>query len=221
LTLPDEQRRRLSDALSPDERARADRYAHRLAREQFVCARALLRQILSRYLDHPPNRIRIECSGTGKPLLPGRPLHFNVSHSGDLALIAITRRGEVGVDVERVRSLPSYLEMAARYFTPGETAALFSLPAGLSEEAFFHVWTRKEAFLKALGLGLSHGLERFEVSVPPDDPARVLHIDGDRRAGTRWSLCALHPAPTYVAALAIEGRDLQVVHRRWENEARS
>jgi 4'-phosphopantetheinyl transferase len=94
--------------------------------------------------------------------------------------------------------------MAERFFTPAEAAALRSLPADRSSEAFFHIWTRKEAFLKALGLGLSHGLERFAVAVPPDEPVRILHIDGDPAAGARWSLSELAPARGYVGALAIE-----------------
>lgn len=216
LSVPDELRPCLLDLLSPDERQRASRYAHRLAREQFITARAFARVVLSRYLSTQPRRIRFELTGTGKPVLPGRPLHFNISHSHEIGLIAVTRRDEVGIDIERVRSMPTYLDMAGRYFTATEALAIRGLPTPVSEEAFFHVWTRKEAFLKAIGLGLSHGLERFEVSVPPDDPARILHIDGDHGAGAGWAMRTLHPAPGYVAALALYGGDFQVMHHAWK-----
>lgn len=218
LSVPEELKRRLTEILSPDERERANRYAHRAAREQFATARAFVRLVLARYLGTHPRRIRFEQTNTGKPMLPGRPLHFNVSHSHELGLIAVTRRGEVGIDIERVRTMPTFLDMAGRYFTPCESSAIRDLPRTVSEEAFFHVWTRKEAFLKAIGLGLSHGLERFAVSVPPDNPARILHIDGDRCAGKRWHLRGLVPSPGYVAALAIESADVQVTQQQWQDE---
>jgi 4'-phosphopantetheinyl transferase len=209
-----EQLAALYATLAADESDRADRYRHEPSRQQYVQARATLRALLGRYLGAPPAGLHFTHSAQGKPALPGGGLHFNVSHTHGLALIAVTREGEVGVDVERVRNHPTHLDLAARYFTPAEAAALRRLPAGASEEAFFHVWTRKEAFLKAVGLGLAHGLERFEVSVPPDDPARVLHIDGDPAAGARWSMVALAPAPGYVGTLAIEGR-VRVELREW------
>jgi 4'-phosphopantetheinyl transferase len=138
-------------------------------------------------------------------------LYFNVTHSHEVGLIAFTRRAEVGIDVERVRAYPGHLDMADRYFTPREVTALERLPPGAREHAFYHIWTRKEAFLKATALGLSYGLERFEVSVPPDDPARILHIDGDHAAAARWSITALSPASGYVGALAIEGTGHRIV----------
>jgi 4'-phosphopantetheinyl transferase len=205
LERPAEEIARLRELLADDERERAGRYLHRPAREQFIAARAGLRLLLGRYLALDPACITFTHGRTGKPALAGGGLYFNVSHTQGLALIAVTRRGEVGVDVERLRAMPTHLDMAGRFFSPGEAAALRRLPPGATEAAFYHVWTRKEAFLKATGLGLAHGLERFEVSVPPDDPARIRHIDGDPAAGARWSLTALEPAPGYVGALAIEG----------------
>jgi 4'-phosphopantetheinyl transferase len=209
---------KLSRVLADDERQRAGRYAHGPSREQFVVSRAVLRLLLSHYLGIPPAAVRLGVSPEGKPRLPGGELHFNVSHTHGLALCAITRRGEIGVDVERVRPCPTHLDMAARFFTPGEAGRIHTQPCGHSEEAFFHVWTRKEAFLKALGLGLSHGLERFEVSVPPDDPPRILHIDGDARAGAAWSLVSLLPAPGYVAALASQGPSPRVRVEVWQDD---
>ncbi len=208
----------LQRLLADEERLRADRYAHGPSREQFIVARAMLRVLLGRYLGLAPQEVRLEATPTGKPCLAGGELHFNVSHTHGLALYALTRRGEVGIDVEQLRCCPTHLDLAARFFTPREAGALHRLPPGRSEEAFFHVWTRKEAFLKAIGLGLSHGLERFEVSVPPDDPARLLHIDGDPAAAAAWSLFALEPAPGYVGTLASQGPPPRLRLQMWKDE---
>lgn len=201
---------RLYALLSTEEQERSIRYLHRPTRDQFVITRSSLRLILSGYMGVEPSRIHFAHGRTGKPLLAGGGLHFNVSHSHELAVVAVTRRNELGIDLERVRSVPSHLEMAERYFSPGEAASLARLPPGARELAFYHTWTRKEAFLKALGLGLTHGLERFEVSVPPDDPARILHIDGDPDAAKHWSILELYPEEGYVGALAIEETNLRV-----------
>jgi 4'-phosphopantetheinyl transferase len=199
---------RLWALLDPEERKRAARFTHVPSRDQFIVARGTLRVLLGRYLNCAPTAVRLEAEAHGKPVLvsPASELHFNVSHTTGLALIAVTRVGPVGIDVEHVRHMPTHLDMAQRFFTPRESAALSELPAPQSVEAFFHVWTRKEAFLKAVGLGLSHGLERFEVSVPPDDPARILHIDGSDHEGARWSLCVLDPQAGYVGAVVFEGQ---------------
>jgi 4'-phosphopantetheinyl transferase len=199
------------ELLDDEERQRANRYAHVPSRHQFIVSRAMLRTLLGRYLALPPQEVRFVSGPQGKPVLDSRKVHFNVSHTQGLALIAFARLGEIGIDVEQSRHCPTYLDMAERFFSPGEAAALRSLPAEHSAEAFFHVWTRKEAFLKALGLGLAHGLERFEVAVPPEQPARVLHVDGDLAAGARWSLTELAPAQGYVGALAVEARAPRVV----------
>ncbi len=209
---------RLGGLLSDPERARAARYLPAPAREQFTITRACLRLLLGRYLGVAPGCVEFGTSDTGKPTLPGTGLSFNVSHTQGLALIAVAAGLEVGVDVERVRAQPNHLDMATRYFTPGESQRLNALPPTESERAFFHVWTRKEAFLKAIGLGLSHGLERFEVSVPPDEPCRLLHIDGNADAAARWTLLNLEPAAGYVAALAVEGTGYEVEMSSWTGE---
>jgi 4'-phosphopantetheinyl transferase len=197
----------LSHVLSPEECERAARFLHDAPRRQFVAARASLRLILSRYTGTPPESLTFTTTGNGKPVLPGGP-HFNVSHSHEVALIAVAA-AELGVDVEHVRERDTWPDMARRYFTPREVAGCVDLTS------FYHIWTRKEAFLKALGLGLAHGLERFAVSVPPDDPARILHIDGDEAAARRWSLIALSPADGYVGAVAAEWPAV-VRQMRWE-----
>ena len=206
---------RLAGLLSDSERERAARYLYAKDREQFTITRARLRLLLGRYLGIDPTRIEFGSSNTGKPTLPGTTLSFNVSHTQGLALIALTEGRELGVDVERIRTYPTHLDMATRYFTPGESRRLNTLLPTESERAFFHVWTRKEAFLKAIGLGLSHGLERFEVSVPPDDPCRLLHIDGDATVAAGWTLMNLELEAGYVGALAVEGTGYRVEVRGW------
>ena len=196
----------LSHLLSQDEKARAARFVHKTPRRQFVATRGGLRLVLSRHLGVEPQAIAFTTTGLGKPALAGQAVRFNVSHSHEAALIAVSS-AEVGVDVEHVCPRGTWADLARRYFTTEEADRIGDL------EAFYAVWTRKEAFLKALGLGLAYGLERFAVSVPPGDP-RVLWIDGDPAAGARWSLAHLVPLPGYVGALAIEG-PARVIERKW------
>jgi 4'-phosphopantetheinyl transferase len=113
----------------------------------------------------------------------------------------------------RVCPRPTLLDMADRFFAPAEAARIRALPVEHRQEAFFHVWTRKEAFIKATGQGLAFGLDRFEVAVPPDEPVRVRHVEGDDAAA--WSLLPLSPAAGYVAALAIRGPAPAVEVRPW------
>jgi 4'-phosphopantetheinyl transferase len=210
LDRPPEEIAALASVLSADERERAARYRVARARDEFQVTRALLRVLLGHYLQRDPSGLEFRPGPQGKPRLAGAaPLSFNVSHSSGVALFAVRAGGEVGVDVEQVRPFENDLGLAERFFCAAESAALRALEEG-RREAFFHVWTRKEAYLKAGGLGLSGGLERVEVSVPPDDPPRVVRIDGDEAAARRWSLRALLPLPGYVGALALEGHDYRL-----------
>src|SRR5262249_44867334 len=135
----------------------------------------------------------------------------------------LSTRGPVGVDVERWRIYPSHLEIAKRFFAPAEVRALHALREGRREDGFFRVWTCKEAFIKLTGLGLSQGLERFEVHASPDEPARLLRLDGEEAHAARYSLAALAPAPGYVGAVAVEGHDytLRCWELRWDGAPHS
>jgi 4'-phosphopantetheinyl transferase len=206
----------LSELLADDERARAGRYRVEPARTQFVITRALLRTLLAGYLGAEPAEIAFAHGPHGKPALAGRAsLHFNVSHTHGAALFAFTTRGEVGVDVEQVRPRINHLELADRFFAPAESAALRALGPAEGLQAFYNAWTRKEAFLKATGLGLSYGSERVEVTLLPGEPARLLRLAGDERAAARWSLEALAPLPGYVGALALEGTGYRLRCWHW------
>ena len=210
--------RHLRFTLAPDELRRADRYHFETDRRRFIIARGVLRAILSRYLHQAPGQLQFGSNPYGKPTLlhPSAPdrLRFNVSHSDGLALIAIAAGREVGVDLERVRVDFACERIAEQFFSPREITALRALPAALRREALFTCWTRKEAYIKARGEGLSLPLDRFDVSLAPDLPAALLDVEGDPHEASRWSLRALHPGAGYVAALAVEGRGWNL--RRWQ-----
>lgn len=209
----------LSGCLSDAERERAERFRHEPSRDEFIVARALLRLLLAECLGTEPREVRFSQTARGKPRLASDPppVCFNVSHSHGIALFALTGRCEVGVDLERVRPFSDEMGLAERFFAPREAAALRALDARRRTETFFRLWTRKEAYLKAHGLGLSYGLERVEVSHAPEDPAHIVHIDGDREAAARWSLRALAPAPGYVGALALRAHDYRLFCWRWQD----
>jgi 4'-phosphopantetheinyl transferase len=137
-------------------------------------------------------------------------LHFNLAHSGELALLALTRAGEVGVDVERIRPMPDALELAARFFSPREVAALQTVPPDDANAAFFRLWTRKEAWLKATGEGIAESLARVEVTCRAEEACRVVAIGGDAAAAAEWSLHSLEPAAGCLGALAIRRRDVRL-----------
>ncbi len=153
----------------------------------------------------------------GKPLLADETgasgLRFNLTHSHGLALLAVTRGREIGVDVERIRDNLEGEKLAERFFSPREVAALRSLPPELRREAFFHCWTRKEAYIKAVGKGLSLPLDQFDVTLHPGEPAALLATRHDSEEAQRWSMRSLAPGEGYVGALARRGAFLAVVVR--------
>jgi 4'-phosphopantetheinyl transferase len=194
--------------LSPDERRRAGKYHFEKDRKQFINARAALREILSRYLDITPNQVEFSCNRYGKPELkiaksgdfPG----FSFSRSREIALCAVTRKRRIGVDIEFINEEPANLEIAERFFSPSEIAALKNIPETLQSAAFYSVWTRKEAFIKAVGKGLSYPLQNFSVSIKPDEITPSLTIN-DSSENDIWTLFSFSPHPEYAAALAVEG----------------
>jgi 4'-phosphopantetheinyl transferase len=206
--------------LSPDEISKADRFYFKEDRRHFIAARGLLRTILGRYLKIDPRRLRFCYSLYGKPALlgeSGKVYSFNLSHSYGLLLVAITRGREIGIDVECIRAESAGQEIAERFFAPNEVAKLFSLPKDQKDEAFFRCWTRKEAYVKAKGDGLTIPLDQFEVSLSPGEPAELLHIasSGESRD---WFLEELYPGPGYMAALAVRERGLQLQCWQWIRE---
>jgi 4'-phosphopantetheinyl transferase len=219
LDLPASRIQSLQHTLSEDELSRAALFCFQKDLQRFIVARGLLRAILSRYLEMEPGQLRFRYSPYGKPALATMPgqdtLSFNVSHSCGLALYAVTRSREIGIDLERIHGDLDCKQIAARFFSPRENAVLRALPAELKHEAFFNCWTRKEAYIKAMGGGLSFPLGQFDVSLAPGEPAKLLNTRGDPQEATRWSLRALTPGPGYVAALAVEGHGWHLACWQW------
>ncbi len=224
LDLPASRVQSLQHTLTPDEQNRAARFHFERDRRHFVVARGVLRAILGRYLGVQPHQLRFCYSTYGKPALVAAPgqdtLSFNLSHSGGLALCAITRGRQVGIDLERIRTDVEHEHIAERFFSSQENAALRALPPALRAEAFFNCWTRKEAYIKASGEGLSLPLDQFDVSLVPGEPAALLDARGDAQEATRWSLRALSPGVGYAAALAVEGHGWQLECWQWPEEGR-
>jgi 4'-phosphopantetheinyl transferase len=212
----------LAAALSPDELARAERFRFPQLRTRFTAARGQLRKLLGQYLQLDPASLEFAYTARGKPGLAGAAagrLHFNLAHSQDLALIAVTRLAPLGVDVEKIRPMPDALAIAERFFSTAERAAFETLPSAAHDVAFFHLWTRKEAWLKATGDGIAESLSKIEVAFLPGEPARVRAIAGDAAAGDAWSLCELNPAGGFVGAVAIPSR--QAAFECWRAELSS
>jgi 4'-phosphopantetheinyl transferase len=188
--------------LAPDERARADRFHFERDRNRFIRVRVGLRTLLGGYLGISPADMAFEYGIHGKPALAGghaSPLKFNVSHSDGVALVAISHGVEVGIDVEAIRPMADANQIAARFFSPRETAELRGLPAA----SFFTCWTRKEAYLKARGHGLVQPLRAFSVTVSPG--ATPLAADDEGGEGANWSIHDLPPLAGYAAALVTRG----------------
>jgi len=209
----------LHHTLSADEQARAECFHFQKDREHFIVARAVLRDILSRYLNRQPDALRFRYNNYGKPFLArelsGNKLRFNVSHSYGLALYAITRDREIGIDLEHMRSDLAIEQIAERFFSPREVTMLRTLPGNMQKEAFFNCWTRKEAYIKARGEGLSTplSLDQFDVSLAPGEAAVLLRT---KEEPYRWSLYKLDPAPGYIAAFAAEGKRCQFRCWQWQ-----
>jgi 4'-phosphopantetheinyl transferase len=208
---PPERLAAYGETLAGDEWTRAWRFRFEVHRRRFIAGRGALRALLGAYLGLPPARLAFTYGERGKPdLAPGcggGTLFFNLSHSHELGLLAVTRAREVGVDVEHAKPMPDLERIAERFFAAEENAALLALPPAEQERAFFRCWTRKEAYLKAVGVGLAAPLDSFVVTLTPGTPARMLALRGDPAAGARWRLWHLEPAPGYLGAVAIEGAD--------------
>jgi 4'-phosphopantetheinyl transferase len=206
LDAPAEVSAALWQLLSRDERERAEKFRYAEHRQHYIVARASLRRVLAERLGIAPRAVEFAETKHGKPRLApvhgSADLEFNLSHSGTLALLAFTSGRAVGVDVELIREVPDADDLAERFFSPTETASLRALPLGQRSLAFLACWTRKEAFIKALGQGLSCPLDAFDVTIDPDAPARITRIEERVDRVANWALQAFTPYPCYIAAVA-------------------
>lgn len=205
--------------LSAEETARAKRFHFERDRKRFILQYTALRRLIGAYQGVDPARVVFQRGPHGKPALTeafaAGDLRFNMSNSRTRALLAFTRHREIGVDIECSRPMSGAERIAQRFFSPGEYAALQRVPEGERTAAFFRCWTRKEAYVKGIGRGLSLGLDQFEVSFLPGQPAALLSTRHDPRQAERWTLHELLPGNGCMGALAVEGRVDRIACWEW------
>ena len=215
LDVPPRRLEELGQFLSADERQRAGRFHQERDHQRFLAGRGLLREILGVLLQMPPASLVFSYGKFGKPEIvtpAGAPaLHFNLAHSDSIAVYA-TANHELGVDLERIRTVDEAAQIAARFFSAREQRCLLALSSEQRREAFFHGWTRKEAYLKALGRGLDDGLNQIEVSLLPGEAAEMLSGPNPSHP---WFLHTLFPAAEFVGALAVPRQDSRVNFWTW------
>ncbi|MDX1962095.1 MAG: 4'-phosphopantetheinyl transferase superfamily protein [Pirellulales bacterium] len=208
LDAPTEQVASLRQILSEDEIVRADRFRGESLQHRFIVGRGVLRRILAGILRVLPQEISFVYNGHGRPAVSREQCrgtdygHFNISHTGDLALVAVTNLATVGIDVEQYRKEEKLADLAQRFFSSGEFAEWQELPANQQVAGFFAIWTQKEAFIKAIGQGLSYPLANFTVQARPNLPARLLAIHDSSGDAVGWRLQHLELEPGYSATVA-------------------
>lgn len=219
LELTSPQIKMLELLLSADELARAGRFYFQKNRDHFIVARGMLRTILGRYVDKNPEDLRFIYGPNGKPALTeetGGKFRFNVSHSHGLSLFVVTLKRDAGVDLEYIRSDLSVGDLAEQFLSPRELLAFKAIPEHDRLKAFFTAWTRKEAYLKAQGRGLSGDLKQLEVVPTLGCPSEFREVHGSGQVESHWLLMDLAVLPEYAAALVVEGHDLQFKFWQWE-----
>lgn len=196
--------RQLGALLSPDEQQKASRFCREQSRQQYAVSRGSLRLILSRYMMIEPQEIRFGYGPQGKPFLAndiGMTIDFNLSHSGQLVLIAIGRDRSLGIDLEQVRTATDIVALSEQCFSPDECRLLTAYPPDQKHRVFFQLWTCKEALLKATGVGL-RDIEHIEIVALPQTPSRQVQFS--QRSSRQFSLQLIVDDPDYIAALAVE-----------------
>jgi 4'-phosphopantetheinyl transferase len=211
---PAERVEQLGRFLAADEWQRANRFRFEKHRRQYVVGRGALRALLAAYLGIRPQDVQFSYGPRGKPFLAppldAAGLQFNLSNSDELALVGFVRGPEIGVDIEYLRPMDDCEQIAERFFSASERRVLRDIPFPAKQEAFFNCWTRKEAYLKAVGEGLAAPLDSFDVTLALGEPPRMLTLEGDAGRAARWWLHHLRPAEAYIGAVAIEGGTWEV-----------
>jgi 4'-phosphopantetheinyl transferase len=203
LDQPDDKLDRFRRMLEPDELNRASRFHFEKHRHHFIVARGFLRSVVARYLEIRPEALRFSYGAYGKPgLASEHVLRFNLSHSHEVALLAVAHDAELGVDVEHIRADFASEEIARRFFSRAEVEVFNALPKEEQVAAFFRCWTRKEAYIKAIGKGLSQALDAFDVTLAPDVEPALLRAEEDDVS--RWLLRNVDVGEGYAGALAVE-----------------
>jgi 4'-phosphopantetheinyl transferase len=204
--------------LPADEVERADRFYFERDRRRFTIAHGAMRQVLGRYVNNPPEELKFLYGTKGKPELssPGDTIKFNLSHSDELALLAVAQGLTLGVDVEFVKLDFGGQEIAERFFSEHEVNTLLALPMEERAQAFFSCWTRKEAYIKAVGEGLSLPLDSFDVAFGPGVSPALLRVAACADEVSRWSMYDIPVPQEYKAALVVEGREHQLREWKWK-----
>jgi 4'-phosphopantetheinyl transferase len=197
--------------LDDQEIKRAQRFKFTKDRNCFIGSHAALRILLGKYCNGDPCTITYEYTANNKPILiENNPIKFNLSHSHDQAIIAITKSHPIGIDIEYMQTKEILSELAKRFFSNQEYAEYQNLPAAQKTLGFYNCWTRKEAFVKALGIGITCPLKSFSVNLAPDTPAKILSVHKNQGDVSQWQLCGLIPKKQYCAAIAWHGPEKEL-----------
>ena len=194
--------------LTDDERKRAERFISDMVRDKFILARGWLRTVLSQYLDQSPESIVFTYGKRGKPSIHNSDIHFNLSHSDNVLMLGVIKDREIGVDVEQIHPQPNMALIAHDNFSAKEFTALYELPETERLHAFYNCWTRKEAYIKAVGDGFALPLQDFDVTLKPDTPPRFLRIKDDDPA--KWSLLHIDTLDDAIGAVCVKGAMPQI-----------
>ncbi|MBT7950488.1 MAG: 4'-phosphopantetheinyl transferase superfamily protein [Gammaproteobacteria bacterium] len=218
IDLPEEEVKRYALTLSEEERERAARFTFPDKYEEYVVSRGLLRRALAHVLKQAATDFQFEYTDSKKPYLSkkygGQSISFNISHSHGQALVAISLQRNIGVDIEKIRTDVEYEKLASRFFSEAEHKQLMQLPQDERARSFFAIWTRKEAFVKAIGKGIAFGLSEFDVNVEPQEPPLMLVTRWNPQDVSSWLMATIDSDPDYMATLATDGGDFQL--RCWQ-----
>jgi 4'-phosphopantetheinyl transferase len=199
------------ELLSVDERLKAKRFKFERDKKHYTAGRGTLRELLGRYLGESPSRIKFSYTDKGKPFLKNSAVKFNIAHSGGMAVFALSSMHELGIDIEILKDKKDAVELAKRFFSEDEIKDLDSVPKEKLTESFFNCWTRKEAFIKALGKGLSYSLTDFSVSLRPGDEPRVKWIKDKNEDINDWRMFDISIDDNYISSLAVKAKNVNVV----------
>ena len=223
LDMPRNQIDELYYTLSGVEQRKADYFRFAEQRSSYIISYGILRKVLGAYLKMNPVELNFNYGKNGKPVLAGVPsdemIHFNMSSSRNLTVIAISRYYEIGIDIEYIGDIPEIDRTANQFFSKAEADVFHALPVYEKTKAFYNCWTRKQAFLKAIGNGSLYPLKTFDVTLAPHEPAQLLRVKGKPQEASRWSIQAIMPETNYTGAIAVRNFNFQLkIYEDWYRE---
>jgi 4'-phosphopantetheinyl transferase len=216
IDLPEDEIDSYVATLSQEEQDRAARFTFPDKYEEYVVSRGLLRKALAHVLKQPATEFQFEYTDSKKPYLPikyaNKTVSFNISHSHGQALVAISLDRNIGIDIEKIRSDVEYEKLALRFFSEAEHHELMQISADERARSFFAIWTRKEAFVKAIGKGIAFGLSEFDVNISPEEPPVMLATRWNPEDVSLWSMATIDAENNFMATLATDGGEFQLRH---------